>query len=150
MVDMSAIATALSSLAAAKDIAQAMIGLRDSAAFQGKLIEFQSKLIDANNAAFAAQEERSALLQQIRDLEAKVAKLETWETEKQRYELKQFRQGGFAYQLKQERRAAEPPHYICPNCYQEGRKSILQGRESHSFGWSHTCHSCKLEVDSNP
>jgi hypothetical protein len=57
MPDLTAIAAALSSLKAAKDIAEAMIGLRDTAAFQGKLLEFQSKLIDANNAAFSAQEE---------------------------------------------------------------------------------------------
>jgi hypothetical protein len=64
--DLSAIAAALSSLKAAKDIAEAMIGLRDTTAFQAKLIEFQSKLIDANNAAFAAQDERSAFLLRIR------------------------------------------------------------------------------------
>jgi hypothetical protein len=61
MPDMLAIAQALNALRAAKDIAEAMIGLRDTAAFQGKLIEFQSKIIDANNAAFSAQEERGAL-----------------------------------------------------------------------------------------
>ena len=51
MPDLTAIAHALSALKAAKDIAESMVGLRDAAAFQGKLIEFQSKIIDANNAA---------------------------------------------------------------------------------------------------
>jgi outer membrane lipopolysaccharide assembly protein LptE/RlpB len=68
MVDISAIGSALASLKAAKDIAEAMIGIRDGAAFQAKLIEFQSKLIDANNSAFAAQEERTALTEEIRRL----------------------------------------------------------------------------------
>jgi hypothetical protein len=31
-----------------------MIGLRDAASFQTKLIEFQAKIIEANNSAFAA------------------------------------------------------------------------------------------------
>jgi hypothetical protein len=53
---------ALASFKAAKDIAEAMIGLRDAQAFQAKLLEFQSNLIDANNAVFAAQDERTALL----------------------------------------------------------------------------------------
>jgi hypothetical protein len=78
MVDISAIAGALSSLKAANDIAQAMIGLRDAAAFQSKLIEFQAKIIEANNSAFAVHDERSALLQKISDLEKRVAKLEAW------------------------------------------------------------------------
>jgi hypothetical protein len=65
MPDLTAFASALASLKAAKDVAVAMIGLRDTAAFQGKLIEFQSKIIDANDSAFAAQEERAALLKRM-------------------------------------------------------------------------------------
>jgi hypothetical protein len=93
MPDMSAFAAALSSLNAAKDIAQAMIGLRDSATFQTKLLEFQSKLLEANSATFAAQDERAALLERIRLLEEKMRSLEAWETEKQKYELKPFGTG---------------------------------------------------------
>jgi hypothetical protein len=97
MPDMLAIAQALNALKAAKDIAETMIGLRDSAAFQGKLIEFQSKIIDANNAAFAAQEERSALLERIYELEKQVADFEAWEREKEKYELKELNAGAPAY-----------------------------------------------------
>lgn len=151
MPDITALAAALSSLKAAKDIAEAMIGLRDGAAFQAKLLEFQSKLIDANNAAFAAQDERAALLQRIRDLEEKVASFERWETEKQRYELKDFG-GAFAYTLKPEAQGAEPVHEICAKCYQDGKKSILQivpGNNSRThlgIRPTHRCHSCKSEV----
>ena len=76
MVDVGSIAGALGALKAANDIAQAMIGLRDASAFQAKLIEFQTKIIEVNNSAFAAQDERSLLLQKIRDLEQKVVTLE--------------------------------------------------------------------------
>jgi hypothetical protein len=114
MPDISALAAALPSLKAAKDIAEAMIGLRDSAAFQAKLIEFQSKLIDANNASFVAQDERATLLERIRDLEEKVAGFETWDAEKNRYELKEFGRGAFAYTLKPEAQGAAPPQEIDP------------------------------------
>src|SRR5438045_1906145 len=119
MVDVSAIAAAINSFKAAKDIAESMIGLRDAAAFQGKLIEFQSKIIDANNAAFAAQEERSALLEKIRELEQEVANFEAWETEKQRYDLKEVWPGAFTYVLKSDASGADPVHWICTNCYQK-------------------------------
>jgi hypothetical protein len=89
MPDMSAFASALTSLNAAKDIAQAMIGLRDTATFQAKLLEFQRKLIDANDAALAAQEERAALLTRVSALEKEVTRLEAWHGEKQNYELKE-------------------------------------------------------------
>ncbi|MET3972701.1 hypothetical protein ACT4MK_08590 [Bradyrhizobium barranii] len=47
MVDISAITGAITALKGANDIAQAMIGLRDAAAFQSKLIEFQNKILEA-------------------------------------------------------------------------------------------------------
>jgi hypothetical protein len=74
MPDISSIATIFTSLKAAKDLAEAMVDLRDAAAFQSKLLEFQSKLIDANSAAFAAQDERSTLLQRVSALEKEVAR----------------------------------------------------------------------------
>lgn len=152
MPDITALAAALSSLKAAKDIAEAMIGLRDGAAFQSKLIEFQSKLIDANNASFAAQDERAALLQRISELEEKVAGFETWKAEQQRYELKDFGAGAFAYSLKQEAQGAEPPHQICASCYQSGKKSILQtvpgnnARTALGIRATHRCSACRAEV----
>jgi hypothetical protein len=151
MPDISAFAAALSSLNAAKDIAQAMIGLRDSAAFQTKLLEFQSKLLDANRAAFAAQDERAALLERIRALEEKVASFETWEAEKQRYELKPFGTG-FAFVLKPEAQPTETPHQLCANCFARGDKSYLAkvpnntARSALGMGIVYRCSVCKAEV----
>src|SRR5712671_1737227 len=99
MVDMSALASALASLKAAKDIAEAMIGLRDAATFQAKLLEFQSKLIDANTAAFAAQDERVALLERVGALEKEIAQLRAWEADKERYQLMEVSPGAFTYVL---------------------------------------------------
>jgi hypothetical protein len=126
MPDMTAIAAALSALKGAKDVAEAMIGLRDTAAFQGKLLEFQSKLIDANNAAFAAQDERSAMLDRIRKLEQEVTNFKAWETRKEKYELKNVAWGAVAYMLKPETRGSEPPHWLCTQCFENQKASIMQ------------------------
>ena len=117
MPDISALAGALSSLKAARDIAEAMIGLRDAAAFQGKMIEFQSKILDTQNKAFGAQEERSALIEKIGELEKQVTRLEAWEAEKKRYELKEVAARVFTYSLKQDAAGTEPSHWICAACY---------------------------------
>ena len=131
MADISAIAAAVSALNGAKDISQAMIGLRDSAAFQSKLIEFQSKLIDANSATFAAQDERAALLKRIGQLEEEVAAFKAWEADKNRYELEDLYTGLFAYIPKKGMENGEPPHALCANCFQRKTKSILQSNGSH-------------------
>jgi hypothetical protein len=53
---------------------------RDAAIFEERRIEFLSKLLDANNAMIAAQEERSAILEHVRKLKKNVERLQDWET----------------------------------------------------------------------
>ena len=143
MVDISAIAGAISALKGANDTAQAMIGLRDAAAFQSKLIEFQAKIIEANNSAFAAQDERAALLQRITDLEKQVATLNDERRKFNRYELKDYGNGTFAYELKASEANGEPIHRACTLCYQQGVISILQfSHKSEGQDW-YDCTRCK-------
>jgi DNA repair exonuclease SbcCD ATPase subunit len=132
MPDISAIAAAVSALNGAKDIAQAMIGLRDGAAFQAKLIEFQSKLIDANSAAFAAQDERASLLKRISQLEEEMATFKAWNADKERYELEALFDGGlFAYIPKEGMENRQPLHALCAKCFEHNTKSILQSNGDH-------------------
>lgn len=143
MVGVSEISALFSSLKAAKDVAQAMVGLRDEAAFQAKAIELQSKILDAQSAAFAAEENRATLVDRVRDLEQQVIRMQSWESEKQRYELKELGNGTLAYAVKESVRGAEPPHWICSSCYQHAKKSVLQP-ETRNPGRIKTwvCHEC--------
>lgn len=146
MPDMSAVASLLSSISALKNIAAAMFGLRDAAAFQSKQIEFQAKLLDANNAAFRAHEVRSSLLERIRELETELAKVKAWECEKQRYELKHLGWGAFAYMLKPSARGTEPPHRICTDCFEHDHKAIVQQIMVHGKGQIWMCPACKNAI----
>jgi hypothetical protein len=141
------IAGVISSLKAIKDISEAMIGLRDAAAFQEKRLELQSKMLEAQSAAFAANDERASLIQRVSSLEQEVARLKAWEGEKQRYELKKWGEGAFAYVLKASEARGEPIHPICPNCYESGSKAILQSNREpqwtkHVWG----CPKCNAGV----
>jgi hypothetical protein len=126
MVDITAIAGAMSSLKAFKDLAEAMIGLRDAEAFQQKRFELQAIVIDAQNSIFTLQEERTAAVKRIEELEQKIAAVEQWQTEKERYHLKAIEAGSFAYTLKREVAFTDVAHWLCANCYEQGKKSILQ------------------------
>jgi hypothetical protein len=53
----------MTSLKAASDMAQAMVDLRDTAAFQAKAVEFQRTISDALGRAIVAQQERATLLE---------------------------------------------------------------------------------------
>jgi hypothetical protein len=108
MVDLTAIGVVSTSLNTAINIAKAMVDIRDAAAFQGKVFELQRAIIDAQQSVFAANAERTSLIEEIRQLKARVAELETWEAEKQRYELKDVGFGSLAYIVKESMRGAEP------------------------------------------
>jgi rubrerythrin len=146
MIDVSAIPGLLSSLKVLKDMTQATVEMRDIVAFRERLIEIQPKIIDAYDAAIRAQIDRSALLEQIRELEKQVAGFEAWEAEKQRYELVKLHAGALAFRVKESMRGAEPEHYICASCYQEGKKSILQGFTDYLNENSLTCPRCKTKT----
>jgi hypothetical protein len=146
MPDISAFAGALSSLKAAKDIAEAMIGLRDAQAFQSKLLEFQRKLIDANDSTLAAQQERAALLDRVSTLEKEVTNLKGWEAEKQRYELKEVASGANAYVVKESMHGAEPAHWLCANCFENGEKRFLQAHRNDVSYIYHRCQGCGGEI----
>lgn len=150
MPDISSINAALSSLSVLKNMAQAMMNLRDAQVSQAQIIEFQNAVIDAQAQVFAVNEERTALIKRVGELEKKVTNLEAWETEKERYELKPIAHGSFAYMLKANAQGAEPPHQICTNCYQRGEKSILQltprSVANTSKPDTYACPRCKFEI----
>jgi hypothetical protein len=135
---LSALNAALNSVKALKDINDATV--RNTA-----IIELLEKLL-------IAKETQSALLDRIGDLEKEIARFETWESEKQRYELKTIGSGSFVYALKESMGSAEPPHQICAACYQRGKKSLLQrvpgnsARTALGMGPVLKCPECKSEI----
>jgi hypothetical protein len=133
VVDMTAIAGLVSSLKAATDISKAMIGLRDTALVQGKVIELQGIILSAQQSALSAQSDQFTLLERVRDLETKLAELEAWDAEKDRYEMKDVCTGAFAYVVKPAADTGEPAHWLCASCYGRSHKAVLQqaGRVSN-------------------
>jgi Zn finger protein HypA/HybF involved in hydrogenase expression len=146
VVDISAIAGTVSALKGAIDISKAMIGLHDAQTVQAKIIELNSKILEAQTNAFAANEERATLVQRIGELEKEVAHLKAWETEKQRYQLTDIGDGTFAYAIKESMSGGEPPHYICATCYEQAKKSILNNTRLPGGGNLLTCHSCASKM----
>ncbi|WP_234678924.1 hypothetical protein [Bradyrhizobium monzae] len=143
MVDVSAIAAAISAFKGASDIGHAMINLRDAAAFQSKLLDFQSKLIEANASVFAAQDERAELLRQIADLDQEISKLKAEKRKFDRYQLKDYGDNSFAYELKASEANGEPLHRACATCFNDEKISILQfSHKSEGQDW-YDCPRCK-------
>ena len=120
------IAIGITSLRAALDITKAMISLRDAEAFRTRAIELQGVIAEALGQVIEAREAHAEQIDRVRTLEAEVANLKAWDAEKQNYELKSIGQGVVAYVLKPDARGAKPPHWLCPNCFHQGKKFVFQ------------------------
>ncbi len=151
MVDVTSISHAMTATKAMKDILEAMVGLRDANTFQTERFKLQSLIIDAQNSIFSANEERSALLERVRDLEKTIAEFETWDTEKQRYELKTIAHVALVYAMKKDADTTEPAHWLCANCYNNRKKSFFQYFTHGPPGPDYTksiweCATCKAQI----
>jgi hypothetical protein len=149
MVDLSALAGFASSMNAVVNITKAMKDVHDANVIQTKVFELTREIMSAQTCAMAAQAEQAALLQRVRDLEEEKGKLETWNTEKRRYELKDLSRGFFAYILKPGMENGEDQHALCTNCYNKGFKSVIQ-TSGHIIAHDHFwfCPSCNAKIKS--
>ena len=116
-----------------------------AAELNSKIADIQFALMDAQADALASQEAQAKQSTRIRELEQTISEFENWEAEKARYRLVEVG-WVFIYLLRKEAaREDEPPHYICPHCYNHGKKSILQ----YYRGMKLTCPDCETDFRVN-
>lgn len=121
------------------DIAKSMKDMSDAVNRNAAVADLWEQII-------AAQTRYTAAIEQVNELETKLGTFEKWEADKKRYQMKDFGGGTIAYELKQSEAGDEPMHRICPNCYQEGHKSILQNTGITTYKQQlSVCHRCKTE-----
>lgn len=125
----------ISAFKAMFDMAKGLKDLSNASDRNAAVIELQEKI-------FTAQQVHSALLERVGALEKRVAGFETWDAEKQRYELKEIAPGVVVRSLKSDMSNGEPPHFICANCYNRGEKQHPQKTLTGSTRDEYTCSKC--------
>lgn len=79
---------------------------------------------------------------QLALLQGEVARAQEAKEKLARYELWETQTGSFVYALRPDKAEGQPPHFICPNCYEQSKRSILQGGRQ-----SKQCQECKATFD---
>jgi hypothetical protein len=120
-------------LKVAADMAVGLSKLHTSAEVDAKAIELQRVILSLLGNAVSAQVEQSSMIQRISDLEEEIRRAKAWEETKQHYKLRQPRPGTFVYTFQDQGENSEPVHWICANCYEESKKSILQAVKTTSM-----------------
>lgn len=138
--------TSLAALATAKDFASFLIGRKIDSEVTDKAIAFQNSIIEFQSIIMSLQAENHSLLQEKISIEKKLDKIESWESEKNKYELKKVADGVFVYSRILEEDSKELPHWLCPNCFQDKHKSILQRTSKSWAGTDYVCPCCKTEI----
>jgi Zn finger protein HypA/HybF involved in hydrogenase expression len=146
MADITLIQGAITGLKTATDIAKGFLDLKSMAEVQGKVIELQAAILSAQSSALAAQSDQAAMADEIRSLKQEISRVKAWEETKQRYHLHEPTQGTFVYALKEEYKGADPMHWICTKCYDDGSRSILQLKTVGVEHNHYACPKCKSEI----
>lgn len=145
-MDLTVIGGAITGLKTATDIAKGLIGINTAVEVNAKAIELQRALISALADAVRAQETQSALTEEIRNLKRQLAHNEEFAADMKRYKLNVPWPGSTVYALDAEMSNGEPAHYLCPNCYQAKKKSILQTVRVENNFLAFACPSCRTSV----
>ena len=123
------------------DMARALKDMSDQNIRVTTAIDLQQRILEA-------QEQQSGLARRVAELEAIVAAYEKWDTEAQRYQLKDYGGNTFAWELKAAAANGEPIHRLCPNCFSQRCKSILQFHfRTMNSQDRYNCPACKTEFE---
>ena len=89
------------------------------------VLNLQNGVLDLQSKLYAAQAKYQELADIKREAEQKLIEYEQWDSEAARYELKEIATGIFVRSLKPNDSRSEPQHWLCPNCFEHRKKSIL-------------------------
>ena len=149
MIDPASLRAAFESLKFAGQLVKVIVSEHDASVIKERARELTGVIIEAQSQTLDAQTQLSQANEEIRELKARIAKLDKWEEIKQLYELVQPAPGVFAYQLNADARGQQPLHQICPKCYEDDVASILQAETTMTpIGTLSllVCPRCKTEI----
>lgn len=147
------ISAALGSLKATSDIIKGLTATATETKLNEVRIALQGNLLEAQQALMDVQASGAATAARIRQLEQELTTLQDWGVEKARYELRDAGRGAFVYMPKADAGNDEPPHWLCPNCFGQRRKSFMQfkGQDKRPGGGNgdtsnYACDGCRSSI----
>lgn len=112
-----------------------------------KAAELTTVILDLQLAVSSVQTQNYDLLRRNNELEQTIANIENWKATAEQYKFIKIGTGTFLYTNKKDNDRNEPAHWLCPHCYENRKKSILQFKDRGKYGWIHFCPNCKVEID---
>jgi hypothetical protein len=146
MPDMTILTTGATVLSQGYDLVKTLLGMKTDAAVTSKVIELGGIINEARANEIALIEKNQSLLKEKDALEAKIVCLKAWDSDKVRYVLHEPQPGVVAYALKKSMANGEPAHWLCPNCYQNLKKSLLISGFQAQIDVHYKCPNCPVDL----
>jgi hypothetical protein len=147
-MEIAAIQALITSLKTAAEASKALLDLKPSSEVQSKVAELQSALLAAQNSALAATSAQFELQERVRTLESQLRAAEAWRTTRSRYALvSPWKGAAQVYALRKAESDGEAPHFACTNCFEGGKRIILNPVQAPQRRVMMSCPSCKAMVD---
>jgi hypothetical protein len=131
---------AISGIKVAIDIAKGISALKSETEINQAIIDIQKILLDAQSAAFEDKQRIAAHSDEVQSLQTKLKQQDKWADEAKRYVLNESECGTYTYELKKEFANGETHHRLCVTCFENRKKSILQGIRLVD------CHICNKRI----
>lgn len=137
---------ALSSLKAISELVTTVAKGKTDDAVKEKAIELNQVIASLQSTIFSLHTQCQQLRDEKEAIKKELMDMRNWEQEASRYELTELCPGVLVYSIKPEAQGTEPPHQLCPNCYQNRRKAILQKAFQDTEGTVFKCHDCGSSI----
>jgi hypothetical protein len=150
--DETAISAVVERLNAASQIVNSLVLTHRGDEDHATVMDLQAAIEGALSFATAADGYQRELVRAIAWLKERLAAFKAWEDERATYEIKRFDPGVFIYRRKRagltrdQRLSDEVEYLLCPNCFDNRRKSILQSTPRIERRYQvHMCPDCQNE-----
>ncbi len=136
----------ISAIRSAIDIVKESRYTHDDQRLMRAQTELLEELIGIHQTALSLQDQHAALVSENAELQKRLAESDKWDEVKSGYRLLEVQNGKFVYSLKSPQVSPEPIHWLCANCFEDRKKSILQAVIKNDFDALYACPRCKTNL----
>lgn len=123
-------------------------GFQEDQKVASAVAEVQNSLSSLLGEHIALQKLYGDAINEMASLKERVREIDDWKVISANYILTDVDNKTFAYALREDVETEEPHHILCPHCYHEEKKSILQFVPETMDTYSkYVCLRCKSEIE---
>jgi len=131
------ITASITAIKTATQLTKSILTLNKDTAVNEKAIELQSAIISVQASMLDLQSNYHELLQSKENIEKELLSLKDWDKIESQYDLFEINRDVFVYIPNENHPQHKPRHYLCTNCFQKNKISLLQLRKRKNSGYGY-------------